>query len=286
VANSNLWEPRRRIEQSYYHSLLRLFDFLSVTDPSGIDTSTGVLHDPLTVVSRLRNLLSMPAFTRYAEQAARAMVTMLAADNARSWREAARQSGRGREIYAALRQELQGPVGAAFHNEIARNAELIRSLPIDIANRVTDYIGQETLKGRRAASLEDDIRSMFPQATRARVQLIARTETSKTSTALTRARAEDIGLDWYRWETSRDSRVRSSHEHMQGVLVSWNDPPSPEALVGIRSTLGHYHSGSCPNCRCFAAPLTSLDRVDWPHKCYVNNNIKALTRAAFEKLAA
>jgi hypothetical protein len=73
---------------------------------------------------------------------------------------------------------------------------------------------------------------------------------------------------------------------MQGVLIRWSDPPAPEQLKGIKSTLGHYHAGDAPNDRCYAAPLIDVDRINWPHKVYVNSQIIMMTRSRFIQLAA
>ncbi len=273
-----IWQPQRRIEGNYFNALLQVMDFLDRMGWNGAD--------PYDLTKRLRALASAPFWVRYAEEAARQMVTMLFIDGARDWRDAARLSGRGREIYAALREELAGPVGGAVSFQVRRNAEMIGTLPLDIARRVTDYIQEETLKGRRSEDLEDELRAMFPKATRTKAQLIARTEVSKTQTALTRARAEEIGARWYLWETSRDARVRDSHRHMQGVLVNWDDPPSPERLIHMRKPPAPYHAGDIWNCRCYPAPLLRLESVDWPHKVYHQGRIRSMTRAEFERLAA
>lgn len=273
--NKNLWEPRRIIELRYFRSLDGIVDLLQ----KAIAGET----DPYQIVKILKSALIGPVFTRYAEETAAKMITHLFTDNARTWREAAREAGKGRVIYEALQRELQGPIGGMFYGQIQRNAAIIKTLPDDIASQVTGYIEKESLKGRRASDIADDIQKMFPESSTAKAQLIARTEVSKTSTALTRARAENISLPWYEWRTSEDGRVRSSHRHMDRVLINWDDPPSPEALEGIKSQ-GKYHAGDIFNCRCYPAPLTGIDRVAWPHKVYAGGRIVTMTRAEFELL--
>ena len=137
--------------------------------------------------------------------------------------------------------------------------------------------------GMRPEDLKIDILDRFSDLTEARARLIARTETAKAATTLTRVRAQRIGAEWYVWRTSDDARVRSSHEHMEGVLVSWNDPPSPEKLIGMKD-YGAYHAGEFPNCRCYAQPLLDYDEVKWPHKVYLNGRITSMTLANFKKI--
>lgn len=158
-------------------------------------------------------------------------------------------------IYEALRKELQGPIGGAVNYQIQRNAELIKSLPLDIAKQVNEHILTEAMKGTRSVNIAEQIKVFFPHESEAKANLIARTETSKTATALTQARCESVGVQWYIWRTSEDSRVRSSHKIMDGVLVNWNDPPSPEQLSGVGKPYGRYHAGDTFNCRCYAEPI-------------------------------
>lgn len=271
------WEPSQLIEKKYFKSLTDIADFLQ--------KSIEKEHDPYRIIWILRHTLIKPAFNRFAYEAARKMVTNLYVSNAKSWRHAASKSGKGRIIYEVLKQEMQGPVGSMINFQIQRNAELITTLPQDIAGRVTNYVQQESLKGRRASDIARDIQNMFPESSRAKASLIARTEVSKTSTALTRARAENIGIAWYEWVTSEDARVRSSHRIMDRVIVNWNDPPSPEKLLGMKNAPAPYHAGNIYNCRCFPAPVVNFSRLQWPHKVFTNGSITTMTKAQFEKLA-
>ena len=71
---------------------------------------------------------------------------------------------------------------------------------------------------------------------------------------------------------------------MNGVIVLWSDPPSPEALANEKS-YSHYHAGQTYQCRCLALPLADLSEVSWPAKYYSNGKIQYITRAKFTKLA-
>jgi SPP1 gp7 family putative phage head morphogenesis protein len=177
-----------------------------------------------------------------------------------------------------------GRVGVEMRAQINRNADIIKTLPRSISQQVTAHVEKESLKGRRASDIADEIQQMFPESSRAKANLIARTETSKTSTALTQARAEDIGLDWYVWRTSEDGRVRIGHKKMEGVLINWREPPSPEKLAGEKSA-GNYHAGNIYNCRCYPQPLITLNDVKFPHKVYINGAIKVLSREQFRQLS-
>lgn len=243
------------------------------------------LNDPLQIVKAIRRFAYSKEVDEYAQAAAMKMVTHLFTDAGRTWRQAARKNSQGRAIYLALQKELNGPLGGEVTALIQRNAELIKSLPLDVAKQVAEHVMTESMKGTRAGNMAEQIKEYFPEASEAKADLIARTETSKASTALTKARSQAVGVNWYVWRTSRDARVRNSHVRMDGVLVKWTDPPSPEALDGERRTYGHYHCGDIFNCRCYPEPVIDLDLVKWPAKVYYSGVIVRMSRKQFEMIA-
>jgi SPP1 gp7 family putative phage head morphogenesis protein len=274
--SQDLWEPKRRIERAYQRALKASMGRLG-------DLLNG-LSDPIDIIRVIRDYAISRSFSSFAEAAAAKMVTHLFTDAGRTWRQAARRNSQGRLIYEALRRELQGPVGAEISHQIRRNAELIKSLPLDIAVSVNEHILSESLKGTRASSIADQIRALFPEKTEAKANLIARTETSKTATALTQARSQSMGVQWYRWRTARDNRVRHSHRLMDGCLVQWNDPPNPELLDGEKRGFGNYNCGEIFNCRCYPEPVIELDLINWPAKVYYQGVIQRMTRKQFESI--
>ena len=284
--NQPLWMPKRRIEVVFRRALLDI--------AKGIVSRVGETRDPQLIVATLEHLAKTQDFIRLSEAIAMKMVTALFDDTGRTWREAARNNSMGREIYQALQKELLGARGERIRALVKENAALIKTLPKNIADDVTAYVARETVKGRRASDIADEIRMMFPKDTKARAQLIARTQVSMTQTNLVRVRAEDLGLNWYVWRAcggnSGDGRTRSSHKHMSGVLVRWSDPPAPEDLFPLRrvdgtpykNTLGHYHAGCCPNCRCYPEPVVDLDLLNFPMRVYRSGNIERMPRKRFE----
>lgn len=285
--NQPLWMPKLRIEVAFRGALLDI--------SKGIVMRVGETSDPAIITATLEHLSRSPDFIQLAESIAMKMVTGLFDDTGRTWREAARNNGRGREIYRALQKELQGARGERIRALVKENADLISTLPKNIADDVAAYVDREAMKGRRASDIADEIRRMFPEKTRARAELIARTQVSMTQTNLVQARAEDLGLDWYVWRAcggnNGDGRTRSSHRHMSGVLIRWSDPPAPEDLFPLRrvdgspynNTLGHYHAGCCPNCRCYPEPVVDLDVLQFPMRVYRNGHIERISRKQFER---
>lgn len=268
------WQPIARIEAEYSRAVQRFIDqiFREI--------------DPTMSASQWAQLVTSDRFYQLALGMASRMVTGIRVDRARSWREAASQSMRGREIYQALRSEMQGPIGQFVNAQIQRNAELIQSAPLEVSQRIVSFIQHEQIRGRRAEDIMNDLRAKVPSLTRNEAMLIARTEVSKATTALTRAQAYEMDLPYYIWRTSKDSRVRSSHKHMEGVIVKWTDPPSPENLNHEKYFYGHYHAGEIFNCRCYPEPI--LDFNDLPNsvKYYSGGQIHRMTKSQFIKMAA
>lgn len=216
----------------------------------------------------------------YASNAAHTLIYNLNKQSIEQWQR------QGKQINNLLKKELKTQeISRLMDIYKNQNISLIQSLPLDAAKRVYKILTEGYVSGARSSSLVDKIQRIG-DISKNRATLIARTETSKISTALTQARSNVLGLDWYVWRTSQDVRVRDSHFVMSRVIVNWNEPPAPEQLKGIKSKLGHYHAGNCPNCRCYPQSLIELTDVKWPCKVFYNGKIVTMTRTQFEKIAA
>lgn len=218
-----------------------------------------------------------------AEIIALKFVTLCNSTDAKTWKEAAKGGSNNTKIIELLNKNLNGRIGAAVNQKVLDNARYIKTLPLNIAEQVTDFTKSQAYKGIRASEIAKEIQYKVDSYSKARADLIARTEASKAMTALTEARARDVGVNWYQWRTADDARVRNSHSHMEGVLVKWDDPPSPERLAGERS-VGNYNAGNVFNCRCYPSPLVTLNRVSWPAKVYFQGKIQNMTKEQFEKI--
>jgi len=264
----------RWIEAQYQTSI---FDLMrSVIPKEGVTTEEWV--------NRLASVRQQTDILEIAAKVAQRMVINVNTQNVKTWREAAHRSSQSQKLYRLLQQEIQGGVGVRFNQIIAENARLISSVPADVAESLAAEIAKAQQQGVRATTIAKAMRLRFPELMTSRVQLIARTQAAMASSMLTQSRAEDLNLRWLEWDTSSDQRVRPSHRAMNGVLLTWNDPPSPEALIGIKSSLGAYLPGQAPNCRCCPSVLLSADDVSWPRKVYQAGAIHQMTRAKFQQL--
>lgn len=261
-----------RLEEVYRREIERLLaNYFNIPTT----TTLGELNARLVEYAQASNFLK-----GFANNLANRMVTQTLVNNARSWRMAASQSSQGKVIYSMLKNELRGTLEMQVRGLVKENSRLITTLPKHISAVISQHIQDRQMQGIRSEQIMREIGPKMRDLKRYQIARIARTEVAKADTAVTRVRAESIGLNWYQWNTSEDQRVRASHAHMDLVLINWNDAPSPELLSKEKSQ-GHYHAGNIYNCRCVALPIVSLAEIKFPAKVYVGNQIKLLTRKQF-----
>lgn len=271
------WRPVGKIESKYSTLLKKLLSPLEREIKRNGTT-------PEKVIQILNNASKSKTYNKKAEDIAKTIATMIWEDGAKNWRQAAKQSSRGRELNFLLKKELEGELLERFNELVNYNATLIKTLPLNISQEVVKHINSKNIEGIRAREISKEIKSYFPERTKANANLIARTETSKTSSALTQVRSEGVGINWYVWRTSEDQRVRSSHAHMEGVIISYNDPPIPERLdpnFKGNKFPAPYHAGNIYNCRCYQSPLISKEETTWPAKVYYNGKIERMSLSKF-----
>lgn len=124
-----------------------------------------------------------------------------------------------------------------------QNSQLIVSLPEQELDRVAGIVERGLQQGLSHKQLIPEIQKTFGISQR-RAKLIARDQTSKLNSSLTRLRQQEVGVEEYIWQTSLDERVRPTHKANEGKKFRW-DKPSP--ITG--------HPGHDVNCRCVARPV-------------------------------
>jgi SPP1 gp7 family putative phage head morphogenesis protein len=178
----------------------------------------------------------------WASVTAQHMLDAIRREDETAWRD------RSREMGAWLRDEIRSaPVGELMRERLAEQVTLIKSIPLDAAQRVHEW----TLTGIEDATRAKEVAREIlrtNEVSAARATLIARTETARTSSKLTEARAQYVGSEGYIWRTSGDSDVRDSHKEMNGKYVRWDTPPT---LSDGTVT----HAGQIYNCRCYPEPV-------------------------------
>lgn len=140
------------------------------------------------------------------------------------------------------------------------NISLIKDLPRDLA------LGMRKAYSKGTAFRGTEFARELEERLGKRARVIIRTESANITSTLTQLRMQKLGLNAYIWSTSEDSRVRSAHAILDGVLFFWDDPP----------TIDNYqnHCGRFVNCRCVPLPVTSIDDIQFPVKVAESLNIQ------------
>lgn len=168
----------------------------------------------------------------------------------------------GIDILGMVRTEnLEGQLKGA----VKRNISLIRSIPEQNLYKIEQIIYQETVVGQTADSIIDQINEVFDVGER-RARMIARDQTAKLNSALTKARHQAMGIRAYTWRTVTDERVRSSHDNRNGRVYAYEEEDVGKTLSDGRVLLDPKkdnigNPGEDFNCRCIAEPILELDRM-------------------------
>jgi len=156
----------------------------------------------------------------------------------------------GEEIGRDLRKEIEFTrTGTMMTEALNEQVNLIRSLPIEAAQRVHQLTMEAISDGTRAKEIAAEI-LRTGHVTASRATLIARTEVGRTAAELTKARAATAGSEYFIWRTAGDQDVRHDHAILNGKMFKWTDPPVSDIKYNRKSLPGAIY-----NCRCYPEPV-------------------------------
>jgi SPP1 gp7 family putative phage head morphogenesis protein len=229
---------KARAAQAKYNSQLRAVARQVGSVVKGLAPDGKVTNLPV-LVKALKDYAQL--LDPWARSVAKAMVADVARRDSKMWATISKDMG------VRMRQVLKSsPASLGFRALQDDQVKLIKSLPLQAAQRVHDLTQEALVDSRRAAEIAKEI-AATGLVTESRARLIARTETARAGSNLVQARSQWAGSQGYIWRTSLDMNVRDSHEAMEGVYVRWSEPPVLDNLKG--------HAGTLPNCRCYAEPV-------------------------------
>ena len=178
--------------------------------------------------------------TPWAEMVSAKMFAQVEREEWNQWRSVSE------EIGAGLRDVVGNtPVGQVAQDIVYRQIQLMKSLPIEAADRVME-IQQRAMEAVVNGERPDQLYDMIMQSggvAASRAQLIARTEIGRATGALTQARALSVGSEGYWWRIE-GAGTRDSHYKMRNKFVRWDNPPTLDGMTG--------HAGCLPNCKCWS----------------------------------
>ena len=266
------WVPPGRLERDYFNLLRPILNTIK-RDSKKFTTSA-------QFTAYLTKLMQSKEFKAYSKKVAETAVGKMRMGTRAMWYS---EKFMGKELAAALKKDLDGGLNSFYKKKISEHAELISSIPETLREHTATKISGLASGGSSQTSIINELRAYLPHLTESRLQLLARTGTSTTLTAITEARCRRVGLPCYLWRSTRDTRTRASHNHMKDVLIFWDNPPAPEELIGKKSE-GHYHAAAIYNCRCYPRPVTNMDILEFPIQVYHQGSIRYMTKPQFEKV--
>ncbi len=129
---------------------------------------------------------------------------------------------------------------------IEGNVSLIKTIPGDYFDKIEGIVYRGTIAGNEAKSMIEQIREIGHSTTK-RAKVIARDQTAKLNSNLSKQRQLNAGVKEYVWRTATDGRVRESHKRNNGKTFRWDKPPKATG-----------HPGQDVQCRCFAQPIIEI----------------------------
>ncbi len=130
---------------------------------------------------------------------------------------------------------------------INENVLAISDLETSSQRRIAELVNRALiLQTGKTVSLEQELLRAFDIDKR-KAKFIARDQTQRFSSSLNKFRQEKAGVKKYMWITSKDSRVRPSHQANSRKIFSWDTEP---AITG--------HPGNDYNCRCTGSAILEI----------------------------
>ena len=234
-----LFEEARKAEVSYGRQLRQIARQIGDIVSGNYDPNdhTGSIQSISDLLENYAELIEP-----WARAAAARMVTEVGVRNRKAWHQTGKEMGR------LLAQEINdAPIGQIVQQRMADQVSLITSMPRDAARRVQQIASGALYESIRPENIVAEI-MRTGQIAKGRAMLIARTETGRTATELTKARAEHVGSTEFVWRTVKDADVRPTHRRLEGRTFRWDDPP--ECDPGY-----HALPGAIFNCRCWPEPV-------------------------------
>jgi len=193
------------------------------------------LNEPLNMQEALKAYSKL--IDPWARRQAAKMLEQVSKSNHRSY------SIKSKTIGKLLRETTAGQTSAEIVNLMARQVELIKSIPIEAGIRAQELSTKAVYEGRRASEIAEEL-AKSTQVSESKAMLIARTEVARANASITQVRAQAIGAQGYIWRTTMDGAERDSHAKMNGKYVDYAKPPTlSDGTTG--------HAGTFPNCRCY-----------------------------------
>lgn len=110
-------------------------------------------------------------------------------------------------------------------------------------------IQDNVLAGKRSTSVQKIIQRRF-KVSQSKAKFLASQETRLLQSEYSEQKYKEIGVQRYKWSTSKDIAVRSSHAKLDGQMFYFDNPPIVDEKTGRQA-----NPGKDFGCRCVAIPV-------------------------------
>ncbi len=148
-----------------------------------------------------------------------------------------------------------------------KNVTLIKTLGEEHFKDIERLVIDGVEEGKALRTITKEIQERT-KASRNRAKLIARDQVGKLTANVTARRSADLGVKRFRWVTSLDDRVRSSHRALHGKVFSYEKGADVDGQSGVLP-------GEPINCRCAIVPIiSSVGESDAETKRLTRSNVQ------------
>lgn len=259
--NAELQRMVKSIQQEINKSIVPQLKYLApeYTADSWVDTIT-------SAIALLRQRLSGPNFKRFAERLATNFITDI---NTRNIQTMGKQFGSfGIDIMTNNKQ-----VTDFLQASIAENVQLITSIQSQYLDRVETLVLTNMRAGLRPSAIQQQLQAQFG-ITKNRAKLIARDQTSKATNGLARKRMQASSIRFWRWVTSKDSRVRTEHDDFAERVTMYGKGIYSMDAPPINKKGRPVFPGDDVDCRCIMQPVLESEVERNKEKGLTNPSVK------------
>lgn len=164
-----------------------------------------------------------------------------------------------KELSGGLSLKTAAPVGDIITASTAENVALIKSIPQQYHDRITNLVLRSVQSGENGGLdfLTSEI-NRFGQVSAKRAEFIAVDQTRKITTAMNRERAVKAGIRKFEWiHSGGGAEPRRLHLRLAGQIFDYDNPPVIDERTGERG-----FPGQLINCRCTMRPIVDFGGDD------------------------
>jgi SPP1 gp7 family putative phage head morphogenesis protein len=160
---------------------------------------------------------------------------------------------KNRNKFFSIMFEKDDPIIQEFmQGYVKKNIELVQALGKQYIPEITSLASKTFLEGGSRKDLAYEMLK-FTDGNKNKARFWARDQVGSAYSEFTHVRQTSIGITHFIWRTSRDNKVRETHQELEGRKFDWKTGAANTGL--LNDTPGAKFPGQPYNCRCSAEPV-------------------------------